>query len=139
MATLTTDMPWTRYLSWHVRRGIQWVMLLYFLIFLFPSYAYGMYRYSEDVIPAHTPLMICMTIALACIPVAWFWGYWGGFALLLTSIAVWLAECYLFTVMDLIAMNTPEAPFLSLAWPSWFDLILFATGLLFVLAHRRRQ
>jgi hypothetical protein len=48
MTTLTSDMPWTRHLSRHVRRGIQWVMLLYFLIFLLPSYAYGMYRYSED-------------------------------------------------------------------------------------------
>jgi hypothetical protein len=48
MTTLTTDMPWTRHLSRHVRRGIQWVMLLYFLIFLLPSYAYGLYRYSED-------------------------------------------------------------------------------------------
>jgi hypothetical protein len=106
--------------------------LIFFLLYMLLSS-------TEDVIPAHTPLMICITIALACIPIAWFWGYWGGFALLLTSVAVWLAECYLFTVMDLIATNTPEAPFLSLAWPSWFTLILFATGLLFVLAHRYRR
>jgi hypothetical protein len=45
---LTTDMPWVRYLNWRMRRGIQYVLLLYFLQFLLPSYIYGMYRYSED-------------------------------------------------------------------------------------------
>jgi hypothetical protein len=41
-------MPWVRHLNWRIRRGVQWVMLLYFLQFLLPSYLYGMYRYSED-------------------------------------------------------------------------------------------
>src|SRR5262245_38590816 len=45
---LTTDMPWVRYLNLRIRRGIQYVMLLYFFQFLLPSYIYGMYHYSEE-------------------------------------------------------------------------------------------
>jgi hypothetical protein len=45
---LITDMPWVRYLERRIRRGIQYVMLLYFLQFLLPSYIYRMYRYSEE-------------------------------------------------------------------------------------------
>jgi hypothetical protein len=51
-------------------------------------------------------------------------------ALLITSVVVWLTDCYLITMID------PEAPFFALALPSLLNLTFFATGLLFVLAHR---
>jgi hypothetical protein len=51
-ATLPTDMPWVRSLSVRLRRSLQIVMLLYLLIFLWPSYHYGLYLYPEDEIPA---------------------------------------------------------------------------------------
>jgi hypothetical protein len=44
----SADMPWVRYLSLRIRRSIQIVMLLYLLLFLIPSYLYGMYGYTEE-------------------------------------------------------------------------------------------
>src|SRR5262245_7517403 len=56
--TLSTDMPWVRYLSVRLRRSLQVVMLLYLLLFLWPSYQYGLYLYPEDEMPIEVELAV---------------------------------------------------------------------------------
>jgi hypothetical protein len=100
----------------------------------------------EDIIPDHIPFTVAISSALICILAAWRWSYWGGMALLITSVVVWLTDRYLIMTSDpqapffsLALPSLPNLTFFSLPWPSLLNLTFFATGLLFVLAHRQRR
>ena len=97
-----------------------WLMIIFMMLTI-----------SEDFTPKMIPFIVSGIIVIICLIISWRWMYWGGIAVIISSIPVWIADWYL-----LASYRDPSQH--TFLVPSIFSLLLIITGLLLVLFYRHQ-